>query len=248
MPAGKQNRWEPVAAWLNERLALDSIRQFLDHKKVPVHSGTIWYTFGGITLFLFVIQVITGILLLVYYRPTPQDAFESVQFIMTRVSYGWLIRSIHSWSANLMILSAFIHMFSVVFLIPKNTGRDSDRVNQRVVFSEAVERLPERERRLTHLTCGEQSPRLSSESANRRKFLLDMAIFAVARARAVGARVSTTGDQLLVEKRFGSSGRTRTFDPSVNSGVGQAAWAFRLPKTSRSCLLAEHGGIGLWWL
>ena len=116
MPAAKHNRWEGVAEWLNERLALDSIREFVEHKKVPVHSGTIWYTFGGITLFLFVIQVITGILLLVYYRPTPQDAFESVQFIMTRVSYGWLIRSIHSWSANLMILSAFIHMFSVVFL------------------------------------------------------------------------------------------------------------------------------------
>ncbi len=112
----EHNRWKVLAAWLDERLALDSIREFIAHKKVPVHSGTIWYTFGGITLFLFVIQVITGILLLVYYRPTPQDAFESVQFIMTRVSYGWLIRSIHSWSANLMILSAFIHMFSVVFL------------------------------------------------------------------------------------------------------------------------------------
>jgi cytochrome b6 len=110
------DRWKPLAAWFDERLALDSIGEFIAHKKVPVHSGTIWYTFGGITLFLFVIQVITGILLLVYYRPTPQDAFESVQFIMTRVSYGWLIRSIHSWSANLMILSAFVHMFSVVFL------------------------------------------------------------------------------------------------------------------------------------
>jgi cytochrome b6 len=110
------DRWKRLASWFDERLALNSIREFSAHKKVPVHSGSIWYTFGGITLFLFVIQVLTGILLLVYYRPTPQDAFESVQFIMTRVSYGWLIRSIHSWSANLMILSAFIHMFSVVFL------------------------------------------------------------------------------------------------------------------------------------
>jgi cytochrome b6 len=110
------DHWKPLAAWIDERLALDSIGEFIAHKKVPVHSGTIWYTFGGITLFLFVVQVVTGILLLVYYRPTPQEAFESVQFIMTRVSYGWLIRSIHSWSANLMILSAFIHMFSVVFL------------------------------------------------------------------------------------------------------------------------------------
>lgn len=112
----EHDRTPRLARWFDERLALDAIRQFTAHKTVPVHSGTIWYTFGGITLFLFTIQVLTGILLLVYYQPTPLTAFESVQFIMTHVSFGWLIRSIHSWSANLMILSAFIHMFSVVFL------------------------------------------------------------------------------------------------------------------------------------
>jgi len=105
-----------VLAWLDDRLGLDSIREFMAHKSVPRHSATAWYFFGGITLFLFVIQVLTGILLLLYYRPTPTEAYESVQFIMTQVSYGWLVRSIHSWSANLMILAAFIHMFSVVFL------------------------------------------------------------------------------------------------------------------------------------
>ncbi len=103
-------------AWLEERLALGDIREFLAHKTVPLHSATIWYYFGGITLFLFVIQVLTGVLLLLYYRPTAAEAYESVQFIVTRVRYGWLVRSIHSWSANLMILTAFIHMFSVVFL------------------------------------------------------------------------------------------------------------------------------------
>ena len=104
------------SGWLEERLGLASIRAFLAHKTVPVHAHTLWYYFGGITLFLFVIQVLTGTLLLLYYRPSPAEAYESVQFIMTRVQFGWLIRSIHSWSANLMILSAFIHMFSVVFL------------------------------------------------------------------------------------------------------------------------------------
>src|ERR1019366_3784353 len=89
---------------------------FAAHKTVPLHSATIWYYFGGITLFLFTIQVLTGVLLLLYYRPSPTEAYESVQFIMTRVQFGWLVRSIHSWSANLMILTAFIHMFSVVFL------------------------------------------------------------------------------------------------------------------------------------
>jgi cytochrome b6 len=104
------------SGWLEERLGLASIRAFIAHKTVPVHSGTLWYYFGGITLFLFVIQVLTGTLLLLYYRPSPSEAYESVQFIMTRVQFGWLVRSIHSWSANLMILAAFIHMFSVVFL------------------------------------------------------------------------------------------------------------------------------------
>jgi cytochrome b6 len=105
-----------AATWLEERLGLAGVREFIKHKTVPVHSATIWYYFGGITLFLFVIQVLTGILLLLYYRPTTGEAFESVQFIATRVEFGWLVRSVHSWSANLMILAAFIHMFSVVFL------------------------------------------------------------------------------------------------------------------------------------
>src|SRR2546422_2805611 len=95
---------------------MDSIRAVLAHKTVPVHSATVWYYFGGITLFLFVIQVLTGVLLLLYYRPTSNEAFESVQFIVTRVEFGWLVRSIHSWSANLMVLAALIHMFSVFFL------------------------------------------------------------------------------------------------------------------------------------
>jgi len=85
------------------------------HKTVPLHSATAWYYFGGVTLFLFVIQVLTGILLLLYYARR-WGAYESVQFIVTRVQFGWLVRSVHSWSANLMILSAFVHMFSVVFL------------------------------------------------------------------------------------------------------------------------------------
>jgi cytochrome b6 len=68
------------------------------------------------TLFLFSIQVATGILLLLYYRSSAEEAFESVQFIMTKVPFGWLIRSIHSWSANLLVLVLFVHMFSVFFL------------------------------------------------------------------------------------------------------------------------------------
>ena len=62
------------------------------------------------------IQVATGILLLLYYRPSAGEAFESIQFLMTEVQFGWLVRSIHSWSANLMIFAMFIHLFSALLL------------------------------------------------------------------------------------------------------------------------------------
>src|SRR5437870_9317657 len=102
--------------WLDERLSISTLAAMADKKEVPVHRHSIWYYFGGMTLFLFAVQVATGILLLLYYRPSSESAFESVQFIITEVKFGWLIRSIHSWSANLMIATLFIHMFSVFFL------------------------------------------------------------------------------------------------------------------------------------
>jgi quinol-cytochrome oxidoreductase complex cytochrome b subunit len=101
--------------WINERAQLDDLVAFLGKKYVPVHRHSIWYYFGGVTLFLFIIQVVTGIMLLLYYKGGEALAFESIQFLMSKVSFGWLIRSIHSWSANLFILAAMIHMFSVYF-------------------------------------------------------------------------------------------------------------------------------------
>ncbi len=105
-----------LLSWLRERYDLSGLENFIKKKEVPIHRHSIWYYFGGITLFFFIIQVVTGILLLLYYRPTAEAAFESVQFIMTEVRFGWLIRSIHSWSANLMIGAAFVHLMSVFFL------------------------------------------------------------------------------------------------------------------------------------
>jgi cytochrome b6 len=103
-------------AWLDERVPIAAVIETLRHKRVPQHRHSIWYYFGGITLFLFIVQVVTGALLLLYYRPSAGEAYESVQFIMTRVQFGWLVRSIHAWSANLMIAAVFGHLFSVLFL------------------------------------------------------------------------------------------------------------------------------------
>lgn len=104
-----------AAPYLNERLGLDSIVEFAKHKVVPVHRHSFWYYWGGITLMCFVVQILTGILLLVYYRPG-HEAYESVRQITYDINFGWLIRSAHSWSATLFMISALVHMFSVYFM------------------------------------------------------------------------------------------------------------------------------------
>ena len=102
-------------SWLDSRFDLSPLVEYMRHKQVPVHRQTIWYYMGGVTLFLFIIQVFTGILLLFYYQPGVDSAYESVRFLMTKVEFGWLFRSIHSWSANLMVFFIFVHMFSTLF-------------------------------------------------------------------------------------------------------------------------------------
>lgn len=101
--------------WVDERVELEGLVHYMGKKYVPVHRHSVWYYFGGVSLFLFIIQVVTGILLLLYYKSGEELAFESINFIMSKVQFGWLIRSVHSWTANLFILSAMIHMFSVYF-------------------------------------------------------------------------------------------------------------------------------------
>lgn len=106
---------EKAFDWVDDRVKIKALVEYMGSKVVPKHGHSIWYYMGGLSLFFFLIQVFSGILLLLYYRPGADSAYESVKFIITTVQFGWLIRAIHSWSANLMILMAFIHMFSVFF-------------------------------------------------------------------------------------------------------------------------------------
>jgi quinol-cytochrome oxidoreductase complex cytochrome b subunit len=87
---------------------------FLSKKSVPRHRHSAWYALGGIALFFFAVQLITGILLMVYYRPS--QPWQSVQRIVTEIPFGNVMRSVHHWAANLMILSLFLHMFSTFFM------------------------------------------------------------------------------------------------------------------------------------
>lgn len=105
-----------LRAFFRERYALGELQDLIAHKTVPCHRHSVWYYWGGVTLFLIAIQVASGVLLLLYYRPSAQEAFESVRFIMTKVEFGWLVRSVHAWAANLAIFSAMVHLASAFFL------------------------------------------------------------------------------------------------------------------------------------
>jgi quinol-cytochrome oxidoreductase complex cytochrome b subunit len=99
--------------WLDERLGLKTIYDTVLDRKVPKVNW--WFTLGSASLFLFLLQGITGIMLSVYYIPTPDHAYDSIQYIMNGVSFGWLIRGIHHWGASLMILIVFFHMLRTYF-------------------------------------------------------------------------------------------------------------------------------------
>lgn len=125
---------EKARDWTLDRLHLGPMLDKLAHKEVPVHRYGVFYYLGGMTLFFFLVQVGTGILLMLYYRPSANEAYESVEFIVTTVPFGWLIRSLHSWSANLMVYFAFLHLASVYFLKAYRKPRELTWVTGTLLF------------------------------------------------------------------------------------------------------------------
>ena len=102
-----------IFAWLDERLGLTTIYNTVLDRKVPKVNW--WFTLGSASLFLFAMQGLTGIFLTVYYVPSPDHAYDSIQYIMTGVPFGWLIRGIHHWGASLMVIFVFAHMLRTFF-------------------------------------------------------------------------------------------------------------------------------------
>jgi len=98
-------------SWIEERTGLAPLIKASLHVRIPISAKT--YYFGGIALFLFMVQAITGTLLSLYFKATPEAAYKSVQYITSDVSFGWLIRSIHHWGANLMILFVALHLIRI---------------------------------------------------------------------------------------------------------------------------------------
>ncbi|MBE0429232.1 MAG: cytochrome b N-terminal domain-containing protein [Thermoleophilia bacterium] len=106
--------FKAIGDFFDERFEMRRVlREFADHN-VPDHVNWL-YCFGGITFLCFLIQAFTGILLAFYYQPTMDDAYSSVLFIMEEVPYGAIVRSLHAWTANIMIIMVIIHMLRVFF-------------------------------------------------------------------------------------------------------------------------------------
>lgn len=82
---------------------------------VPYHLKKWWFCLGGTPMYLFIVQVVTGIMLTFYYVPSPDHAYASVEAITHSVRFGWFIRSLHMWSANFMVVAVILHMLRVYF-------------------------------------------------------------------------------------------------------------------------------------
>lgn len=105
-------RAEALSAWLEERAGSSELRHLMEAKVVPRHRFSVFYYLGGMALFLFAIQLGTGLLLLLYYEPGVSTAYESVKRIAGDIPFGWLIRSLHRWSADIFIGVIALHMFT----------------------------------------------------------------------------------------------------------------------------------------
>lgn len=108
-----QVRGKDIRTWLEERLGLSTVMDFLKKKTVPQNKHTIWTYTGSAILLFFSIQILTGLMLAFYYKPTLEEANASVGRIITEVPLGWIIRSVHSWSSSFMIATVFVHLLSI---------------------------------------------------------------------------------------------------------------------------------------
>ena len=118
---GRRGLWSSISS----RTGLDRLLGFLAHKSVPRHAHSAWYLFGGLALFFLVVQLLSGLLLALEYSPNPASANESVHAIVERIPFGWLVRSIHGWGANLMVAVLLIHFFSTFFLKAYRAPREA---------------------------------------------------------------------------------------------------------------------------
>ena len=98
--------------WFDDRLKLKPLEHTLLDESIP--GGASWiYVFGSATLFLFCLQATTGMFLALYYVPSPDSAYDTVQFIQREVQFGWFVRGLHHWGASAVMVAIGLHLLQV---------------------------------------------------------------------------------------------------------------------------------------
>ena len=105
-----------LRTWFEERVPITGVQLHeLTNEPVPSHLKRWWFCLGGTPAYLFVVQIVTGILLAFYYQPASASAYESVVYITEQANYGWFLRSMHKWAATFMIAAVILHQMRVYF-------------------------------------------------------------------------------------------------------------------------------------
>jgi len=114
-----------LGSWLKQSFPIDQEALIkMTAEPIPNHLKRWWWALGGTPLYMFVVQVITGIMLIFYYVPDTDNAYDSIAYITYQSDFGWLIRSIHRWSSNIMIAALLLHMLRVFFTRTYKSPRD----------------------------------------------------------------------------------------------------------------------------
>ncbi|MBN1668329.1 MAG: cytochrome b N-terminal domain-containing protein [Anaerolineales bacterium] len=124
-----------AARWVDQRYEISEPLGKVLSKPVPNWQRRWWYCLGGLTAFAFIIQGITGVMLAFYYKPTPDAAYASIQFIENEVYFGAGIRMIHHWSANFMIVLCVAHMLRVFIMGAFKPPRELNWVSGILLFT-----------------------------------------------------------------------------------------------------------------
>lgn len=97
--------------WIDDRFPLLDTIRYHATEYYASKNFNFWYVFGVLALVVLVIQLVTGIFLTMNYKPSADEAFASVQYIMRDVDFGWLIRYLHSTGASFFFIVVYLHMF-----------------------------------------------------------------------------------------------------------------------------------------
>ena len=115
-----------ILKWIDDRFPLSSLIREHATEYYASKNFNIWYIFGVLSLVVLVIQLVTGIFLTMSYKPSAKEAFDSVEYIMRSVEWGWLIRYMHSTGSSFFFIVVYLHMFICFFIVPAEQSSVGD--------------------------------------------------------------------------------------------------------------------------